>query len=189
MNMKRCTNGHYYDSDKYSNCPLCGVDIPGIGATRPKEGLGHLDLDDFPATRAKASPSARIATSEAETVGVFRSKTSTDPVTGWLVCIEGPQKGRDYRLCSEKNFIGRADSMDVSIKGDEAISRNNHAVISYNPKTNSFKIISGEGRGIVYLNGEEVASVSELNPYDEIELGKTRLKFFPCCGEHFRWEE
>ncbi|WP_420264520.1 FHA domain-containing protein [Candidatus Magnetominusculus dajiuhuensis] len=182
--MKRCASGHYYDSGKYSNCPLCGVDIPNIGSTRPKGGSHPTDI--FPATRAKAgSPAPNI---EVETVGLFTDKTGTDPVTGWLVCIEGTQKGRDYRLRSEKNFIGRADTMDVCIKGDEAISRLNHAVVSYNPRTNSFKIITGEGRGIVFLNGEEVASVKDLNPYDEIELGKTRLKFFPCCGEYFKWE-
>ncbi|KWT84929.1 FHA domain-containing protein [Candidatus Magnetominusculus xianensis] len=184
--MKRCPSGHYYDSDKYSNCPLCGVNIPDIGSTRPKGGSRQLDIDDFPATRAKGARTAAHA--EAQTVGVFKDKTGTEPVTGWLVCIEGTQKGKDYRLRSEKNFIGRADTMDICIKGDEAISRNNHAVISYNPKSNAFKIISGDGRGIVYLNGEEVDTVKELKPYDEIELGKTRLKFFPCCGEHFRWE-
>ncbi|MCG6551302.1 MAG: FHA domain-containing protein [Candidatus Magnetominusculus sp. LBB02] len=180
--MRRCTNGHYYDSDKYSNCPLCGVNIPNIGSTRAKEA------SDFPATRAKAAHTAGAVGIEAETVGVIREKTGADPVTGWLVSIEGPVKGRDYRLHSERNFIGRADNMDVCIKGDNAISRNNHAVISYNPKVNSFKIMSGDSRGIVYLNGEEVDAAKELKPYDEIEIGKTRLKFFPCCGEHFKWD-
>ncbi|MBF0516031.1 MAG: FHA domain-containing protein [Nitrospirae bacterium] len=184
--MKRCPSGHYYDSDKYSNCPLCAVVIPDIALTRPK---GGTDLaDDFPATRARASHSSRTPNIEVATVGVFKDRTGADPVTGWLVCVEGAQKGKDYRLVSEKNFIGRADTMDVCIKGDDAISRNNHAVVSYNPKSNSFKIIAGEGRGIVYLNGEEVDSTKELKPYDEIEIGKTRLKFFPCCGEFFKWE-
>ena len=36
-----------------------------------------------------------------------------DPVTGWLVCIEGPSKGRDYKIMTEKNFLGRSETMDI----------------------------------------------------------------------------
>ncbi|MBF0320394.1 MAG: FHA domain-containing protein [Nitrospirae bacterium] len=188
--MKRCASGHYYDPDKYSNCPLCGVDIPDIGATRPNKNghsTGPLKADDFPDTIVHGSkPHANRP--ESETVGVFMDKAGIDPVVGWLVCIDGVQKGKDYRLKSERNFIGRADNMYVCIKGDETISRNNHAVVSYNPKSNSFKVLAGDSSGIVYLNGEEVDTVKDLKAFDVIELGKTKLKFFPCCGDNFKWE-
>jgi len=106
---------------------------------------------------------------------------------GWLVCVEGADKGRDYRIRSEKNFIGRSEKMDIQISGDETISRENHAVVSFNPKNNAFKIHPGDGRGIVYLNGDDVDTPQELKPFDTVELGQTKLMFMPFCGERFQW--
>jgi len=126
---------------------------------------------------------------EGVTVGYYRKKIGIDPVVGWLVCIEGEDRGRDYRLHSERNFIGRSEKMDVCIRGDETISRENHAVISFNPRNNAFKLQPGDGRGLVYLNGEDLDVPLPLEPYDVLELGQTRLMFIPFCGERFKWEE
>ena len=49
------------------------------------------------------------------------------PVCGWIVCVSGPRQGKDYKVVSGKNFIGRADDMDIQILGDNEISRRNHA--------------------------------------------------------------
>jgi hypothetical protein len=66
-----------------------------------------------------------------------------DPVVGWLVCIEGPDRGRDYRIHTERNFIGRAPTMDIAITGDPAISWDNQAVLSYNPRRHTFRLAPG----------------------------------------------
>jgi len=121
------------------------------------------------------------------TVGVVRKKMGLNPVVGWLVCIEGPEKGRDYRIRSERNFVGRDPKMDICIGGDDAISHENHAVISFNPKKNSYLLAPGAGRGIIYLNDEEVATPTELKAYDSIEMGQTKLLFVPFCDERFKW--
>lgn len=34
--------------------------------------------------------------------------------SGWEICIDGPEKGRDHRIGSVKNYIGRDASMDKS---------------------------------------------------------------------------
>lgn len=120
-----------------------------------------------------------------KTIGIF----SMTKVVGWLVCVKGSEKGKDFILGSGRNFIGRSPSMDVSLMGDASVSRENHAVITYNPRGNNFSISYGTGHGIVYLNGEEVLSPMKLNPYDQIELGETILIFIPFCGENFKWEE
>lgn len=120
-----------------------------------------------------------------KTIGIF----STTKVVGWLVCVKGSEKGKDFVLGSGRNFIGRSPSMDVSLIGDVSVSRENHAVITYNPRGNNFSISYGTGHGIVYLNGEEVLAPMKLNPYDQIELGETVLIFIPFCSESFKWEE
>ena len=78
--------------------------------------------------------------------------------------------------------------MDICIRGDDAISRENHAVISFNPRNSSFKLQPGDGRGLVYLNGDDIDVPVSIKPYDLIELGQTKLLFMPFCGEKFQWE-
>ena len=43
------------------------------------------------------------------------------PVVGWLVCIEGNDRGRDFRLHSGYNSIGKNAENDVSIPSDGTI--------------------------------------------------------------------
>ncbi len=180
MAMKRCDNGHYFDQAKHTTCPHCGVKGLDINFTASK-GVGE-DNHTVPMHENKNSASAG-----GETVGIVRKKLGIDPVVGWLVCIEGPDRGRDYRIRSERNFIGRSEKMGIYIAGDQTISRENHAIVSYNPKGNSFKLQVGESRGLVYLNGDEVDISVQLTPYDCIELGQTKLLFVPFCGERFKW--
>ena len=190
MSMKRCANGHFYDDAKYQQCPYCGISNMDASKTMPiitprttesiGETVGHtvaMSPEDI------AKRQAAAAGDDGKTVAIMKKKTGIDPVVGWLVCIDGPSRGKDYRINSERNFIGR----DPSMEGDESISRNNHAVISYNPKNNSFRLIPGEGHGLVYLNDDEVFMPMELKRGDIIEMGQTKLFFVPLCGEDFTW--
>jgi hypothetical protein len=129
-----------------------------------------------------------IVSGDAEkTIGVLRRRTGVDPVVAWLVCVSGPGRGKDYSICRERSFIGRAREMDVCIRSDPRVSRNRHALISYDPKSNTFKLGPGDANGLVYLNGEEVEAPSVVEPYDRIQLGQTELLFVPFCGKRFRW--
>ncbi|MCH1625692.1 FHA domain-containing protein [Ferdinandcohnia quinoae] len=195
--MKRCSNGHYYDEIKHSLCPHCGVNIDlNLGVTMPKRSTIEDDLSKTQAIFPNASTEigktvAKIPTSQhddGKTIAVIRKEIGIDPVVGWLVCVEGPDKGKDYKIRSERNFIGRSEKMDICISGDEAISRENHAIISYSPKKRLFRIYPGDSRGLVYLNDEEVITADELQVYDVIEIGKTKLIFIPFCSKHFEWD-
>jgi pSer/pThr/pTyr-binding forkhead associated (FHA) protein len=126
---------------------------------------------------------------EGRTIAVDMKKAGIDPVVGWLVCVKGPSRGRDYRIRSGRNGIGRSDAMDVPIAGDDTVSRENHAFLVYEPRKRSFSIRPGDGRGLVYLNGEEVIQASDIKNYDVIELGETQLLFVPLCGEKFHWDQ
>jgi hypothetical protein len=122
------------------------------------------------------------------TIALVKRKMGVDPVVGWLVCVEGIEKGRDYRLHSEKNWIGRSESMDITVK-DPTISRENHAAIVYDLRKGTFNIRPGEVRGMAYVNGEEVEKSLELAPYDKIELGESKFLFIPFVGGNFNWGE
>jgi type III secretion system (T3SS) inner membrane Yop/YscD-like protein len=166
MPMKRCDEGHFYDTAKNASCPTCS---DGAAA-------------DLPTMRRQSAAPSSAATGDAKTVALVVKKAGIDPVVGWLVCISGPAKGRDYRLHAERNFIGRGEAMDVAIGGDDTISRENHASVSFNPKNGMFKLVPGEGRGLVYRNGAEVDQPTELKAGDKVELGQTTLLFVPLCG-------
>lgn len=183
MKLIRCERGHYYDSEQHSQCPSCGVPGLDVQATQVKRPESMVDTATVTQVRGQSG-----AADVGVTVAMVRKKIGIDPVVGWLVCVRGPEKGRDYRIRSERNGIGRGADMAICIAGDEAISRENHAFVSFNPRKGSFRIAPGDGRGMTYLNGEEVDVPMPLNAYDRIELGQTHLLFVPLCGAHFNWE-
>ncbi len=187
MNMKRCASGHFYDEKRHSLCPFCGVPDLNIVKTQPRHQPGQppvVVVDEIQKTQPRNGAGADLG----KTKGVFHGKLGVNPVVGWLVSVAGPERGRDYRIRSERNFIGRSEKMDICISGDEAISREKHAVITYYPNKNTFKIATGDATGIVYLNGEGVETAEELKPFDRLEIGKTQLVFVPFCGESFTWQ-
>ena len=136
---------------------------------------------------APAFPHGASVTSAGKTVGMMQEKMGFDPVVGWLVCTEGPSRGKSYTIRGGINSIGRSDRMDITITGDRTISAENHARLSYSDKNNRFNLLPGDGRNIVYLNGEEVFSPMPLKAYDQIDFGATKLLFIPLCGEQFTW--
>lgn len=109
------------------------------------------------------------------------------PVVGWLVCTEGPSRGRDYRLHVAKNFVGRERSMDVCIEGDAEVSRERHAEVIFEPQTKAFWLKPGDSSGLVYLNGAIQFSPVPMKARDEITLGKTKLMLVPLVGADFDW--
>jgi len=116
-----------------------------------------------------------------------------DPVTGWLVIIEGAGKGNQIPIGEQDNKAGRGGGLDhprLSLDfGDRGIPRNNAFTVRYNPKNRRFKLLPGEGSNIVYLNNDDLDGPVELNAGDIIEISETKLRFAPLCGEGFDWKD
>lgn len=191
MAVKRCKNGHIFDGEKHSICPHC----PTIEESSAKGPVFQFEkADSLEKTRVleKKDISPVNEIEEDDKTIYFRPEkiknSKVDPVVGWLVCVDGPNIGQDYRIHTERNFIGRSAEMDIYIDGDGQISRGIHAVISYNPQTSKFRFAPGETRGIVYINGREVDNGIELTPGDKIKLGETTLEFVPFCNRDFNWK-
>ena len=161
-NLIRCQNGHMFSSRRYGTiCPYCNIET----ATREKKETGQTEV----------------------MVEESLFLNEEHPVCGWIVCIAGPRRGKDYKIMAGKNFVGRADDMDIQILGDNKISRRNHCVIVYDEKQGKTVILPGDSNGIVYLNEEAVYVPTPLGEYDVIEIGESRFLFIPFCGEHFMW--
>ena len=115
---------------------------------------------------------------------------SYDPVVGWFVCVDGKDKGTDYRIHSGNNAIGRGSNMQIRILNDTAISKENMAHTAFDPRSRKFFFEAGAGRNLVYVNDVLLLphQSRELLAYDRILLGGTTLMFLPFCGEAFSWE-
>lgn len=177
MKLTRCDRGHYYDVEKFGRCPQCGEadDIP----TRPevKQGQG-------------CTPTVRETPPVSDDTLTVRKwvKNGVQPVVGWLVCIEGDDYGKDFRLHASHNFIGRNDDMDVKLK-DASVSGKKHTTITYDIKSGNFYISAGESKELAYLNDKVVLESKEINAYDIISVGNSKLLFVPFCSDNFNWDE
>lgn len=159
----------------------------GYGATAPVTGASPLG-GTVPLNGGYTAPMTGVSRDEGQTIAVIHQQLGIDPVVGWLVAVNGAEKGRDYRIHSDNNYIGRSEKMDICIRGDETISRVNHAVIAYDTRERIFYFAPGEGRSINRVNGKATLGTVILNPYDELEIGVTKLIFIPFCGERFEWK-
>ena len=111
------------------------------------------------------------------------------PVVGWIVCIDGPSRGKDFPIRAGYNYIGRGKGNDICIPGDMHISGDRHAMIAYSPRGNKFTFSPANGRGIVYVNEEDVFVPVVLKMRDIIEIGSTKFYFIPLCDDVFDWKK
>ena len=116
-----------------------------------------------------------------------RENTSVRPVTGWLVCVEGIDRGKDYRLHTDINYIGRSKSNDVVLGSDPTVSRDRHAMIAYDERGKMFFFAPANGSSLIRQNGRPVLSTVELKSGDRLEIGNGTYLFMALCGEDFVW--
>ena len=200
MALTECANGHLYDEDQYASCPYCqgginrvefGGTDSGVGKT---VGMGApVEAPITPDIGATVAPSGYRSQSSGnedtgKTVAILHKNLKVEPVVGWIVCIEGEDKGKDYRIEAKNNTIGRSEKMDICIKGDSTISRENHARLAYDVKHNAFHLIPAESTNSIYVNDEPTYVPTKLNAYDLIEFGESKFVFIPLCGDMFSWK-
>lgn len=187
MPLVRCPKGHYYDDSRYASCPSCGIALDGLFGEAQAFGIEEektvcrIDKNDDAVTACKS-----FDDDEVKTVAKFHVESGTQPVVGWLICVQGSDKGCDYRIYAGVNRAGRGDAADIRFYGDEQISRGVHFLIIYDPKQNLFFLTPGEGT-ITRLNGEMLTQPQELKPYDRIEAGETAFDFIPYCIGGHHW--
>ncbi len=181
MGIVKCEKGHFYDNVKYDTCPHCSA-AGKSGAVAEEE---EKTIAKIAGAKQRSSLASFVAGNEERTVSIFSKKGSFSPVVGWLVCVDGPERGRDYRLISGRNFVGRSHQMDITIVDDPEISREKHCSVIYDPKAVRFTL--APGAGLSYINGAQAVDPTPLNAYDKISLGKTTVQLVPYCKEGVEW--
>lgn len=111
-----------------------------------------------------------------------------DPIHAWFVIVNGPGKGNSVVIGAGRSAIGRDSQQHVCLDfGDEAISREKHAWITFDDRVSKFYISAGDGRNLCYVNDAPVLTSLELKDRDRVAIGKTDLVFISFCGDEFSW--
>ncbi|SMX23997.1 FHA domain-containing protein [Boseongicola aestuarii] len=107
---------------------------------------------------------------------------------GWLVIIDGPGTGDWFALESGLTHLGRGADQNVCIDfGDQTISRQSHAFITYDIAHHRLQLSHGESRNRTRLNGVVVDGKVALTHGDSISIGKTTLRIAVFCDDQFSW--
>lgn len=202
-----CSKGHYYDANRYASCPYCSSggfsptvdpfaqDVPAgteygtigrtVGNTPPteEENYGNFSPTEAPPVKGRVVESM----SKTQFVDSSTPAGAPVPVVGWLVAVEGPCRGTDYRIHTGYNYIGR-EAGDICIRGDNTISAEKDANVTFVPQTKKFYIAHEQGKNVLLVNDLPVIGGSvELQNYDMVTIGTTKLMFVGLCGEKFSW--
>jgi hypothetical protein len=170
-------------------------DVPSLGGMGAGTVIGRARLKgDHGQSSQQATPAQSgmlptlNASGQARTQYIRPEGLEADPVAGWVVVIDGPGRGGFRPVFVGMNSVGRDANQRVSLSfGDESISREAHAFITYDEEQRSFYLQHGGKPNIIRLGGKPVLTPMELKANDTIRIGKTTLRFVPCCGPHFSW--
>ena len=161
MKLSKCESGHFYDSDKYPECPYCNTELP------KDHSIVHEGEAEQPAAVDKAAPAG--------------------PVAGWLVVLDGVAKGRDLRLGIGRSFLGLdADGTPVTLSADAPLSARQAAVV-YDAEKNAFTLLPGSSQELCYLGEDALLEPQPLTGGEVLRLGGAALQFVPFCGADFHW--
>src|SRR5581483_6402485 len=161
---KFCANGHQME-DSWEICPYCqktGFTGPGLGKTRIEDtsGGGGATTATAPTTPARKT--------------VMLAQKYKSPVVGWIVALDGQQKGEDFRIHEGQNSIGSDASCDIVLT-DTTIS-GKHASLRF--KEGKFLLTDLDSTNGSFLNdGTESIAREEIKDNDAIRLGDVRFKF------------
>lgn len=199
MSMKLCqARKHYYDPTVNNSCPYCEEIDPALLSGQTADTARSI----AETRRAAASPKTRMAINtapshrtEAPQTRLLHTNNDSNhfPVCGWLVIIEGIGKGQDFRLIQGENRIGRDNNMEICLdfghNSDEAVSRDTHAIVVYDPYAHEFFVERGKSRNLPLLNGATVRGEPILHSHDVLQVGQTKLMFIPLCDKSFSWHK
>jgi pSer/pThr/pTyr-binding forkhead associated (FHA) protein len=110
-------------------------------------------------------------------ISTMINRDRSNQVVGKLVVVEGPGTGNEVKIYTGTNQIGRGDDMRVQLNfGDDTISRQQHAVITFDAKNLEARIYDGGKPGGLWVNGARVIADQQIKFGDVIKIGETTLK-------------
>ena len=144
-------------------------------------------VNNVPSAQVYKSVNTSRPSDDVRTVAFYDG--DVEPVTGWLVCIEGESYGESFNIKAGRNLIGRSSSMDIALVSEISVSREKQAIIIFEPLKQQFIMQPGEGSSLTYVNDELLLNYVQLAPYDRIRMGNALFLFVPFCCDRFNWSD
>jgi hypothetical protein len=161
---KFCANGHQME-DSWEVCPYCQK----TGFAGDAGNLKKTRVDT--ATPAPVAPVAPVAPARKT---VMIADLHRAPLVGWVVILDGNEKGKDFRVRSGQNSLGSDISCDVVISHPTISGR--HA--SLRAQDGKFWLTDLDSTNGTYLNHDDKRIArEELKDNDQFRLGEVTLKF------------
>ncbi len=212
---KYCPKGHAYDPSLPA-CPFCPPGAgQNLGATMPlnpvNAGQQYVPsaspvnqplppttpaFQQVPPTGAlmqsskanvMSKPTEYLGDLNTQSVGTAQKQSNrVRPVVGWLVCVQGPDIGKDFRLHTHFNRVGRLEGQDVQLT-DNTVSRDNHFTVTYDMLNHRYFAEMGNGSTLVYVNGQSLGARAMLKKGDQIKVGESLLVFIPLEQQDVKW--
>ena len=177
----RCSFGHYYDGARFTECPHCrSMLYTPVITDEEKREIARLASVYVHGKEEKKTerPAGSRSISQRRKDNYF--------VTGWLVCIEGPDFGRCFPLYHGENALGRDANNAVCLERDEAVKMAVHCVIQYAYETASFYLIPEKDLP-VFVNEVRLEAPVSIRTGDLIRVGSSLMEFVAfCVGDH-KW--
>jgi len=165
---KFCNNGHQME-DSWELCPYC--QRTGYQSPRGADPAGKTRLEVDSILQARSSAPVPVVPRKTVLLSDAARKTA---LVGWLVAMDGDQKGEDFRLRDGQNTLGSAPDSDIVLH-DQTISAK-HASVRY--KDGKFFLSDLDSSNGTFVNGlEECVARVELKDSDMVRVGAVTLKF------------
>lgn len=217
MAVVQCINAHYYDDEKYQQCPHCAAlqekaaqdkqTAEQVSQARQIENYAAQYIRQHRAQPQVQSTQPQVQSTQPQapniqgqmpveasrevddekTVSLYQKRGAARYTVGWLVCVEGEEYGRDFPLCAGFNRIGRSGSNDI-VLSDMQISMEEHCSVIYEQKKNIFYLLPKAG-SLVYVRDALVQQAQEIESGEVIIIGETRLELVAFCKGERRWTE
>lgn len=153
--------------DSWDLCPYCGHNLKGAAVVAP----GQPPVPGSGAAPASAGGGGG-GSQRTVAIDLDALKAPNREVVGWLVVMNGTQKGVDFRVYTGRNSIGAAADNDIVVT-DEYLS-SKHSTIRY--EDGRYELIDNDSTNGSFVNEKRVTK-EELIDNDTVRLGRTELRF------------
>lgn len=92
----------------------------------------------------------------------------------WLKVAQGFRPGRELLLAKDETTIGRAESCDLGLFGDNTIERLHARILL---RDHRYLLADADTSGGTFLNEERIAEPTPLKSGDKIRVGKSVIEF------------
>lgn len=214
MNRIVCPKGHYYNGDKYLQCPHC---IDGTVAVRQDDFVFALDgmsgnpqseiqeiqknnrddkvtvilpkeyLPDSGATSMPFSTRGEEARTGTQKLSLQPQEVSSGErqfEADRILDVEENFLPVGYLVCIRGRDYGRSFPLRTGVN-----TVKEQAYVLYEPRKREFYLKSADRDSLCYCNDEVLLEPKKIQGYDRITLGDTTFLLIVVCGERFSWKE